>query len=101
MSSEFEPNSAAPRRVWPPFVAAMAIFLFILCAPRPEGLSPVAQRLAAVVATMASLWVLQPIPIAATSLLPLVAFPILGIQAAKDVSQSYIDENVFLFLGGF
>jgi sodium-dependent dicarboxylate transporter 2/3/5 len=50
---------------------------------------------------MAILWVLQPIPIAATSLVPLAAYPLLGIQTAADVSRSYIDANVFLFFGGF
>jgi sodium-dependent dicarboxylate transporter 2/3/5 len=40
-------------------------------------------------------------PIAAVSLIPLVAFPLLGIQSAREVSKAYIDENLFLYLGGF
>jgi len=35
------------------------------------------------------------------SLIPLVAFPLLGIQSAKAVSGTYVDENLFLYLGGF
>lgn len=81
--------------------AALIVFLAILWAPTPEGLAPVGQRVAAVTALMAVLWLTQSIPIAATSLIPLVAFPCLGIQTADDVSNSYINANVFLFLGGF
>jgi solute carrier family 13 (sodium-dependent dicarboxylate transporter), member 2/3/5 len=65
------------------------------------GMPPAAWRLAAVVFLMSCLWITQAMPMAAVSLIPLVAFPLLGIQAAKEVSGAYIDENVFLFLGGF
>lgn len=46
-------------------------------------------------------WLTEAAPLAATSLLPLVLFPLLGIQSVKDVASSYGDQNVFLFLGGF
>jgi len=77
------------------------VFLVWLCLPAPEDMPPAAWRLAGVTVLMAVLWLTQAIPIAATSLIPLVAFPLLGIQPAKEVSQAYIDQNVFLFLGGF
>ncbi|MCH7989107.1 MAG: SLC13/DASS family transporter [Planctomycetes bacterium] len=79
----------------------LLLFVAILVLPQPAGLPPEAQRLAAVTALMAALWLSQAIPIAATSLIPLVAFPLLGIQSAAVVSKSYINENIFLFLGGF
>ncbi|MCH7689007.1 MAG: anion permease, partial [Planctomycetes bacterium] len=79
----------------------LLLFVAILVVPRPAGLPAEAQRLAAVTALMAALWLSQAIPIAATSLIPLVAFPLLGIQSAAVVSKSYINENIFLFLGGF
>ena len=50
---------------------------------------------------MAVLWLTQAIPIAATSLIPLVAFPLLGIQTADVVSKTYMNKAVLLFLGGF
>jgi len=50
---------------------------------------------------MAILWVSQAIPIAATALIPLAAYPLLGIQSAGDVSQAYVNANIFLFFGGF
>jgi solute carrier family 13 (sodium-dependent dicarboxylate transporter), member 2/3/5 len=81
--------------------AGFVLFFAILWAPAPPGLSPEAQRLAAVTGLMAVFWLTQALPIAATSLIPLVAFPLLGIQSADEISQAYINSNVILFLGGF
>jgi len=78
-------------------IAAAATLLM----PTPEGMRPEGQRLIAVTILMAGLWVTQPIPLAATSLLPLALFPLFGIQTAADVSQAYINDKVFLYLGGF
>eukprot|EP00913_Durusdinium_trenchii_P028295 g26523.t1 len=82
-------------------VAAAVTFVSMLVGPTPAGMEPAAQRMAAVTAAMAILWLTQALPIAATSLIPLVAFPLLGIMPAKEVSTKYVDHNVFLFLGGF
>ncbi len=80
---------------------AIVAFVGVLTAPTPTGLSPAAHRLAATTLLMAVLWVSQAVPIAATSLIPLAAYPLLGIQAAGDVSRSYMNANIFLFFGGF
>ncbi|MEX0703603.1 MAG: SLC13 family permease [Planctomycetales bacterium] len=82
-------------------IVGLLLFVAVLISPAPEGLSPAGHRLAAVVALMAALWATQAIPIAATSLIPLVAFPILGIQSAAEVSKSYMSKEIFLFFGGF
>src|SRR5690606_28368369 len=37
----------------------------------------------------------------ATSLIPLAAYPLLGIQSARDVSPAYVDASIWLFFGGF
>lgn len=73
----------------------------VLAAPTPEGLSAGAQRLAAVTVLMACWWIGEALPMAATSLVPLAAFPLLGIEAAPAVSAHYGDPVVFLFLGAF
>ncbi|WP_157604936.1 SLC13 family permease [Schlesneria paludicola] len=83
-------------RIMGPAIAAL-----ILLTPSPEGLAPSAQRLLAVTIWMAIWWVTQAIPIAATSLMPLAMFPLLGIQSAKTVGQSYLGDTSFLYLGGF
>jgi len=78
-----------------------ALALGVLVLPAPADLPPAAQRLAAVTLWMACWWIGEAIPIAATSLLPLAAFPLLGIQALPRVSARYGDPVVFLFLGAF
>lgn len=81
--------------------AVVAAAFAVLLMPTPDGMSVVAQRVLAVTILMAGLWVTQAISLAATSLLPLALYPTLGIQSAKTVSKAYINDNVFLYLGGF
>lgn len=82
-------------------ILGAVLFLIVLLMPTPAGMSPEAQRLLAVTALMSSFWLTQAIPIGATSLIPIVAFPLLGIQRPDDVSSAYINKMTFLFLGGF
>lgn len=82
-------------------ISTVIIFLAILFCPAPAELPLNAWRLVAVTMAMAVLWFTQGIPIPATGLIPLVAYPLLGIQKADDVSKSYIDSNIWLSLGGF
>ncbi|XP_076805133.1 solute carrier family 13 member 2-like isoform X2 [Clavelina lepadiformis] len=49
---------------------------------------------------MAIYWTTEACPLAVTSLLPVVLFPILGIQTADKVSMSYMRQLNFLFMGG-
>jgi sodium-dependent dicarboxylate transporter 2/3/5 len=46
-------------------------------------------------------WISAAIPLGATSLLPLVLFPTLGILPLTKTAVSYADQNIFLFIGGF
>lgn len=57
--------------------------------------------MAAIASLMAIWWITEAIPLAATSLLPLVLFPLLGISDGEKVASSYINSVIFLFLGGF
>ena len=77
------------------------LFIGILASPTPDGMTIGAHRLLAVTALMSTYWLTQAIPIAITSLLPLVLFPLLAIQDSKSVSKAFITDNTFLFLGGF
>ena len=79
----------------------VALFFGILFLGPFPGLSAEGQRLLAVTLLMACYWLTNAIPIYATSLIPLVLFPVLGILTAKDVSKTFIDHTVFLFFGGF
>jgi len=64
------------------------------------GLSEEARRLAAVTALMAAWWISEAVPIAATALLPIVLFPVLGILPISGTTASYAHKLIFLFMGG-
>jgi solute carrier family 13 (sodium-dependent dicarboxylate transporter), member 2/3/5 len=55
----------------------------------------------AVTAWIATWWITEAIPIAATSLLPLVLLPSLGALTMADTASSYSHPMVLLYMGGF
>ncbi|WP_372369305.1 SLC13 family permease [Candidatus Uabimicrobium sp. HlEnr_7] len=70
----------------------------------PEGskaLSPQMIKVLAVAVLMACWWVSEAIPIPATSLIPLAAFPLLDIMGTKQIGPAYGDRMVLLLMGGF
>ncbi|MDT8368789.1 MAG: DASS family sodium-coupled anion symporter [Longimicrobiales bacterium] len=73
----------------------------VLLLPEAPGLDPVGQRTAAVTLWMAVWWMTEAVAIPVTALLPLAAFPLLGILSAANASTPYANEIIFLFLGGF
>lgn len=60
-----------------------------------------AARMALVVVWMAFWWITEAVHISITSLLPVVLLPLLGILPAEQVSMQYMDQIIFLFMGGF
>lgn len=50
---------------------------------------------------MAVWWATEAVPIAVTALLPIVAFPLLGIATIQDTTAPYANKVIYLFLGGF
>jgi solute carrier family 13 (sodium-dependent dicarboxylate transporter), member 2/3/5 len=56
---------------------------------------------AAVTVLMAAWWILEAIPLEATALIPLVAFPLAGVLSASEAAVPYADRVIILFLGGF
>ncbi len=83
------------------FLLGPALFLLILLLPVPEGMKPEAMKTAAITVLMAVWWITEAIPIPATSLLPIVLYPILGIMSAKEVTVPYGNHLIYLFMGGF
>jgi sodium-dependent dicarboxylate transporter 2/3/5 len=77
------------------------VFAALLLAPQPEGLSAAAQDVAAVAAWMAVWWISEAIPIPATALLPIAVFPLLGVMPGGQVTASYANHLIYLFMGGF
>ena len=82
------------------FFGGIAAFLCIVLIPIPS-LAPAAQKTLAVTVLMAFWWIAEALPIPATSLIPLIAFPFLKIMPIKEAAVSYGDSNIFLFMGGF
>ena len=62
---------------------------------------PLVGRMAAVSVLMAVWWVTEAIPLAATSLMPVVLFPLLGIMTPAATAPLYFNSTIFLFMGGF
>ncbi len=82
------------------FWLGLAALAGIALAPIP-GLPDEARRMLAVAAIMAVWWVTEAAPLAVTSLLPLVLYPVLGIATAGEAAAPYANHLVFLFFGGF
>jgi len=77
------------------------LFLLVLLLPQPEGMEATAQVVAAVTLLMATWWISEAIPIAATALLPIVLFPLLGVMSTAQTTAAYANHLIYLFLGGF
>ncbi|GAA1472778.1 DASS family sodium-coupled anion symporter [Corynebacterium felinum] len=56
---------------------------------------------AAVAVLMGVWWMTEAIPLAATALVPLVAFPLLQVVEFSKISAPYASPTIFLFMGGF
>nr|WP_253864047.1 DASS family sodium-coupled anion symporter [Prauserella halophila] len=76
----------------------LAALLYVVL---PSTLSADGKAAAAIAVVMATWWVTEAIPLAATALLPLVLFPLFGVSAIDDVAPPYANDIIFLFMGGF
>jgi sodium-dependent dicarboxylate transporter 2/3/5 len=79
----------------------LACGLVILILPPPEGLTPQGMRCLGVAVICFSLWVLQFIPLAATSLLAIVLLPAFNILGRTQVFSFFGNSAVFFLLGVF
>lgn len=82
------------------FAAPLLCLLFIAVVDLAPG-QPAITLTAAVAILMAVWWITEAIPLAATALIPLILFPLLGIMDGKAVSSQYINHIIFIFIGGF
>lgn len=88
------------RRRWIGFAAGL-VGALLTYALLPDDLAHAAKVTAAVAVLMGTWWMTEAIPIPATALLPLIAFPVLGDVSVDDVGSSYGSNIIFLFMGGF
>ncbi|MCI7363805.1 MULTISPECIES: SLC13 family permease [Campylobacter] len=56
---------------------------------------------AAVAVLMGIWWMTEAIALPATALLPMVLFPILGVDTFKNAAAPYASDTIYLFMGGF
>ncbi len=62
---------------------------------------PKAPMMLGIALWMALWWMSEAVPLAVTALIPLIAFPLLGIASAKETAPRYMTSTIFLFMGGF
>jgi len=79
-------------------LAALVVWLALGGA---SDMPPDARYVAAIAALMAVWWMTEAIPLAVTSLLPIVLIPMLTTLSVPESTAPYASSIVFLFLGGF
>lgn len=67
----------------------------------PDSLADTDKNVAAVATLMAVWWMTEALPLPATALVPLVAFPALDVAPIAVVATPYANPIIFLFMGGF
>ena len=75
--------------------------MLVLWWVHPQDMSEEARRVLACTLWIALWWITEAIPIAATSLLPIVLFPLTGALDIRSTAMSYGHPYVFLYAGGF
>lgn len=83
------------------FLLGFVLFFFFLFGGELKEGAPRLNQMAAIASLMAVFWITEVIPLAATSLIPLVMYPLLGLVDGDKTAASYINSTIFLFLGGF
>ena len=77
------------------------IVLFLLMLWLPVFQDTTIQNMSAITVLMVTWWITEALPLAATALLPIVLFPLLGITSGREVASVYMNSTIFLFIGGF
>ena len=80
----------------PPLTSVVLLFSGTGCGELP----PLAARTLWLAATMAVYWSTEALPLPATSLLPLLALPVLGVAPTAQISAQYFKDANALYVGG-
>ena len=83
------------------FWSGIILFTAILIFFNPDDLSQRGQITAAVFILMGIWWATEALPLPATALIPIIAFPLLGVEEIGVLSKEYMNKVQFLFAGGF
>ncbi|OMQ15870.1 anion transporter, partial [Modestobacter sp. VKM Ac-2676] len=90
-------GGSGPARIGGPVAALVVYFLLA----QDDALSTAGRTTAAVGVLLAVWWMTEALPLPATALVPIVAFPLLGVLPVGEATAPYADPNIFLFMGGF
>lgn len=78
---------------------AFGLFIFLLMQSQEISYSICATAL--VTCWMAVWWITEAVDLGVTSFLPFILFPLLGIMDAGETAMQYMEQTIFLFIGGF
>jgi len=94
-------NKGAAQAAFIGLLLGPLVLLLCLVTSPPAGLSETAWLTVGLAGLMAVWWATEAIPIPATSLLPILLVPLLGIDTLNKATAPYANPTIFLFLGGF
>ncbi|MCJ0972468.1 DASS family sodium-coupled anion symporter [Pseudomonas sp. PS1] len=101
MSESSPQTKGATLAAWIGLALGPLLLITCLLTEPPAGLSDRAWLTVGLAALMAVWWSTEAIPIPATSLLPILLIPLLGIDTLAKATAPYANPTIFLFLGGF
>ncbi|WP_299957639.1 DASS family sodium-coupled anion symporter [uncultured Modestobacter sp.] len=79
-------------------VAALVVYFLLR---QDDALTTPGRTTAAIGVLLAVWWMTEALPLPATALVPIVAFPLFGVLPVAEATAPYADPNIFLFMGGF
>ncbi|KAH9491483.1 hypothetical protein Btru_032066 [Bulinus truncatus] len=84
---------------WDTHTFWLAVLIPLLASPLPIMYPGPIAKCGYCVIVIGIFWVTEIIPLAMTSLLPVVLFPLFGLMSAKEVCMTYVQDTLMLFLG--
>ncbi|MFG3694012.1 SLC13 family permease [Stutzerimonas stutzeri] len=99
--TESSKSKGAVLAAWIGLALGPLLLLVCMLTSPPGGLSNEAWLTVGLAGLMAIWWSTEAIPIPATSLLPILLIPLLGIDSLAKATAPYANPTIFLFFGGF
>ncbi|MSP70459.1 MAG: SLC13/DASS family transporter [Bacteroidetes bacterium] len=76
-------------------------FLLLSTVLNPSDVNPNIGIMLGIATWMLGWWITEVVPVAITSLLPILLFPLTGLVRGEEISKVYFNEVIFLYIGGF
>src|SRR5690554_7025951 len=95
-----QPGGIPVTRIVGMLVGALLLAMTLIL-PAPAGMSDAAWKASGLMLLLAAWWSTEALPIPATSLLPIVLIPALGLGTVAQATAPYANQVIFLFMGGF